>query len=66
MDSTSTILMFNYPSPNLNCTLTLTCNSGAVIVNNIKLSTYNAAAVSSLGKFCYSPNTMTKYQFYQG
>ena len=29
---TTTILSFNYPMPNINCSITLTCNSGAINV----------------------------------
>jgi hypothetical protein len=33
MDSTGTVLLFSGPEPDVNCTLTLICNNGAVSVN---------------------------------
>ena len=48
MDSSNTILLFNAPSPNINCSLTLNCITSSVSVV-AKVSSYSGYCVSAAG-----------------
>jgi hypothetical protein len=55
VDNSSAILMFNYPSPNINCTLNLSCNSNTISVL-AKVSSYFSSEISSTGKLTIISN----------
>ena len=53
IDSLNQTLLFNYPSPNINCSLTILCTDAStwnpINLNDIIVSTYYLQAIESSG-----------------